>query len=182
MKHDLQGTSVALLISPRGTEDPEFVQPRDVLNYNGATVDVISTETGSADTVTGDLDPKGTHDIDHAVGSVDAANYDALVIPGGTVGADTLRSNEKIVSFVRAFHEQGKTIAAICHAPWVLIEAGVVADRRMTSYPSLRTDLENAGATWVDEECVVDQGLITSRTPDDLDVFCGRIVSELAGS
>ena len=180
MSTDLTGKTVALLISPRGTEDPEFAQPQQELTGAGATVHAISTETGTATTVNNDLDPGEEYQIDHVVADVRAEDYDALVIPGGTVGADTLRADDGVVSFIQAFVEQGKPVASICHGPWTLIEADVVQGHTVTSFASIRTDLENAGATWVDETVVEDGGLITSRTPDDLDEFCSAIASSLS--
>lgn len=174
----LDGKTIALLIAPRGTEEPEFSQPLAALRDAGATVRVISTETGTARTVNGDLDPGSEHRIDSAVGAVAADQFDGLVIPGGTVGADTLRADEDIVAFVRDFFAAGKPVGAICHAPWLLIEAGVLKGRTVTSYPSLRTDLTNAGASWVDKEVMTDSGLVTSRTPDDLPAFCTKLIEE----
>ncbi|QBX33961.1 type 1 glutamine amidotransferase [Paracoccus liaowanqingii] len=176
----LTGKTIALLVSPRGTEEPEFAKPLAALRDAGATVWVISTQTGTAQTVNGDLDPGSDHEIDSAVGSVSADDFHGLVIPGGTVGADTLRGDEAIVAFVRDFFAQGKPVGAICHAPWVLIEAGVLTGRTITSYPSLRTDITNAGATWVDKEVMTDSGLVTSRTPDDLPAFCAKLIEEFA--
>jgi protease I len=176
----LNDRRIAILIAPRGTEEPEFVQPKQAVEDAGGSVTVVSSESGEAETVNNDLDAGGTYAIDATFDEVSADDFDGLVIPGGTVGADTLRANEKAVAFVRAFFEQKKPVGAICHAPWVLAEADVLTGRRVTSYHSIQTDLRNAGATWVDEEVVTDQGLVTSRNPDDLPAFCDKIVEEFA--
>ena len=179
MATQLDGRRVALLIAPLGTEEPEFVQPRQALEDAGATVTVVSTEPGEAQTVNHDLDPGGTYAVDATFSDVSADDFDAVVVPGGTVGADKLRGSEDAVAFVRAFFEQEKPVAAICHGPWALVEADVLRGRTLTSYPSLQTDIRNAGGTWVDEEVVVDQGLVTSRSPDDLPAFCAKLVEEV---
>ncbi|MEP0548050.1 MAG: type 1 glutamine amidotransferase domain-containing protein [Rhodothermales bacterium] len=178
MATSLNGKRIALLIAPRGTEEPEFVQPKQAVEDAGATVTVISTESGDAQTVNNDLDSGGTYAVDATFADVSAEDFDGLVIPGGTVGADTLRGSDDAVAFVRAFFEQKKPVGAICHAPWLLAEADVLQGRTVTSYSTLQTDLRNAGATWVDEEVVVDQGLVTSRNPDDLPAFCDKLVEE----
>lgn len=178
MSDQLSGKRIALLIAPRGTEEPEFAQPKQALEDAGATVTVISTESGDAQTVNNDLNAGGTYSVDATFGDVSASDFNGLVIPGGTVGADTLRASDDAISFVRAFFEQMKPVGAICHAPWVLAEADVLQGRTVTSYHSIQTDLRNAGATWVDEEVHVDQGLVTSRTPDDLPAFCDKLVEE----
>ena len=175
----LSSKTVALLVSPKGTEEPEFVQPKKALEDAGANVVVVSTKPGTAQTVNNDLESGGTYSIDKTVGEVSASDFDAVVIPGGTVGADTLRASEDVVAFVRAFFEQKKPVASICHGPWVLAEADVLKGRKVTSYHSIQTDLKNAGANWVDEEVVVDQGLVTSRNPDDLPAFCRKVVEEV---
>ncbi len=174
----LQGKTIAILIAPRGTEEPEFAQPKAAVEQAGGAVTVISLKTGDAETVNNDLDPGKTFAIDNAIDDVSASDFDGLVIPGGCVGADTLRSSDKVVAFVRDFFAAGKPVAAICHAPWTLIEADQVRGRTLTSYPTLATDIRNAGGTWVDQEVVVDQGLVTSRTPDDLPAFCAKLVEE----
>lgn len=177
---DVNGKKVAILIAPRGTEESEFAQPKAALEAAGAAVTVVGLETGKARTVKSDLDPAGEHAVDRTAAEVSADDFDAVVVPGGTVGADKLRADEKAVAFVRAFAEAGKPVAAICHGPWVLAEADVVEGRRLTSYPSLRTDLENAGAEWTDAAVVVDQGMVTSRRPDDLPAFIAKVIEEVA--
>ena len=180
MGSELKGRTVALLVAPRGTEEPEFTEPREAIQNAGGTVEVLSTETGEAETVNSDLDPGDSYAVDKAFSDVSAEDYDALVIPGGTVGADTLRGSDEAVQFVRSFFEQGKPVAAICHGPWLLVEADVLGGKRLTSYPTLQTDIRNAGGSWTDEEVVFDQGLITSRNPDDLPAFCDKLVEVFA--
>ena len=176
----LDGKAIAILIAPRGTEEPEFAQPKQAVEKAGGSVTVVSLETGQAQSVNNDLDPGATFAIDKAIGDVSADDFDGLIIPGGSVGADKLRASEQVVAFVRAFFEQEKPVAAICHAPWTLVEADVLEGRTLTSFPSLQTDIRNAGGNWVDEEVVVDQGLVTSRNPDDLPAFCAKLVEEFA--
>ncbi len=180
MANTLQDHNIALLIAPRGTEESEFVQPRKAVEEAGGRVTVVSFEKGEAQTVNHDLDPGGKYTVDKTFDEVSADDFDGLLIPGGSVGADKLRGNDDAVAFVRAFFEQAKPVGVICHGPWLLVEADVVKGRRVTSYPTLQTDIRNAGGTWVDEEVVVDQGLVTSRNPDDLPAFCDKIVEEFA--
>jgi protease I len=180
MSDQLNNRRIALLVAPRGTEEPEFVKPKQAIEEAGGTVTVVSFESGEAETVNHDLDPGGTYAIDATFDDVSADDFDGLVIPGGTVGADKLRAYDDAVAFVRAFFEQQKPVGAICHGPWTLAEADVLQGRTVTSYSSIQTDLRNAGATWVDEEVVTDQGLVTSRNPDDLPAFCAKIVEEFA--
>lgn len=174
----LNGRKIAILIAPRGTEDAEFVQPRDAVQKAGGTITVIGLETGSAQTNNNDLDPGESYTVDQAVGDVSADDFDALIIPGGCVGADKLRASDDVIDLVQDFFEQEKPVAVICHGPWVLVDADVVAGRTVTSFPTLQTDIENAGGNWVDQEVVVDQGLITSRNPKDLPAFCSKLVEE----
>lgn len=178
MANELQNVNVALLIAPRGTEEPEFTEPRAAVQNTGATVDVVSIEAGEAQTVNNDLDPGDSYSVDTTFSEAEPDDYDALIVPGGTVGSDKLRGDRKAVRFVRGFFEQEKPVGAICHGPWVLVEADVLHGRTLTSYPTLQTDIRNAGGTWVDQEVVNDQGLVTSRNPDDLPAFCDAIVEE----
>lgn len=181
----LTGRSVGFLTSEHGIEEPELTRPWQAVRDEGGTPVLVSAASGEVSTVNNDLDPGGSYPVDRALDSVGADDLDALVIPGGTVNADTLRTQEAAQALVRAVVEAGKPVAAICHGPWTLIEAGVVDGVRLTSYPSLATDLRNAGADWVDEECVVTTAggatLITSRNPDDLPAFCAAVVDAVAG-
>lgn len=180
MSNDLSGRRVAIMIAPAGTEEPEFVEPRRALEDAGATAVVVGLESGTAETRNHDLEPGGSYRVDVAVADANPDDFDAVVIPGGTVGADKLRAAEEVVVFVRKVAAGDKPVAAICHGPWTLIDAGLADGRRLTSYPSLQTDLRNAGATWVDEEVVEDRGVITSRNPRDLPAFCRSLVGALA--
>jgi protease I len=176
----LQGKKIAILLAPVGTEQAEFTEPKKAVEAEGATVDVVGIETGDAQTMNSDVNPGETFTVEKTFSEVSADEYDGLVIPGGTVGSDTLRAEQDAVEFIHSFFEQAKPVGVICHGPWTLVEAGVVSGRTLTSFPSLQTDILNAGGNWVDEEVVVDQGLVTSRNPDDLPAFCAKIVEEIA--
>ncbi|MDP4332757.1 type 1 glutamine amidotransferase domain-containing protein [Curtobacterium sp. A7_M15] len=175
----LDGKNILVISTNYGVEQDEIVVPIDQLRERGASVTVAAQETGAIQTLVGDKDPGKTVDPDTTIAGVNAGSFDALVVPGGTINADTLRTDQRAVSLVQAFAGAGKPIAAICHGPWTLVEAGVVSGKTITSYPSLQTDLRNAGAEWVDQEVQVDGGLITSRNPDDLPAFVDAIEQAL---
>ena len=176
MAGKLDGKRIAFLFT-EGVEQVELTEPRDAVKKEGAEVELISLEQGEVQ-MFNHLDKGDTVEADRAVAEANADDYDGLVVPGGVANPDQLRMDENAVKFVRAFFEQDKPAGVICHGPWVLIESGVVKGRTVTSWPSLQTDLRNAGAEWVDEEVVVDNGLVTSRNPDDLPAFCSKIVEE----
>ncbi|SFC34982.1 protease I [Halobiforma haloterrestris] len=176
----LEGVTVGIFLAEEGTEEIEFTEPKETVSEAGATVDVLGSEAGDGRTVNGDLEWSGSYGIEKPFADVSADDYDALIIPGGTVGADTLRTDDDAVDLLRAHLEGGDPAAVICHGPWTLIEAGVVDGRTLTAYHSLRTDVRNAGGEWVDEAVVVDDGLVTSRNPDDLEAFCETLLEEFA--
>ncbi|RFU23292.1 type 1 glutamine amidotransferase domain-containing protein [Geodermatophilus marinus] len=178
MAGELNGMRVAVLATD-GVEQVELDRPWQALEEAGARPELVSLASGSI-TAYDHIDPADKKEVDAVVGSADPDDYAALVLPGGVINGDFVRADADAVAFVSAFFEAAKPVAAICHAPWVLAEADVVRGRRMTSWPSLRTDLRNAGATWVDEEVVVDGNLVTSRKPDDLDAFAAAMVERFA--
>jgi protease I len=172
----LKGKKVALLAADM-VERVELEEPRKALEDAGAQVELVSIHDGEIQAFD-HFEPKKKLKVDKTVEEVHATDYDALLVPGGVGNPDQLRGDENAVSFVRDFFEQGKPVAAICHAPWILVEAGVVRGRKLTSWPTLQTDIKNAGGNWVDEEVVVDEGLVTSRKPDDLPAFNKKMVEE----
>ena len=175
----LEGKTIAILATD-GVERRELEKPRSALQSEGARTELLSIKSGTIDARDHDLEPAGEHPVDREVADASVDDFDGLVIPGGTVNADKLRLDDSAVAFVRDFVESGKPLGVICHGPWTLVEAGVVKGRTLTSYPSLRTDLRNAGADVVDEEVVIDGNLITSRSPKDLSAFCAAIVAKFA--
>lgn len=174
----LNGKKVAILVED-GFEQIELTSPKQALEEAGATTHIVSPKSGK---VKGWEHTKWGQEfpVDVAIEQANASEYDALLLPGGVMNPDKLRTNKQAVQFVRTFFDQKKPVAAICHGPWVLVEANVVNGRKMTSYHSIQTDLKNAGATWVDQEVVVDNGLVTSRNPDDLPAFNRKLVEEVA--
>ena len=180
MARELSGKHVAILVAPKGTEHVELAAPKAAVEGAGGRVSIVGVRRGEATTVRHDLEAGETVAVDAAFSEVSADDFDAVVVPGGTVGADRLRLETDAVGFVHGFLERGKPVAAICHGPWLLVEADVVRGRTLTSYPSLQTDIRNAGGTWVDREVQVDQGLVTSRRPDDLPAFTAKLVEEVA--
>jgi protease I len=174
----LEGKRVAFLATD-GVEQLELTEPWDAVENAGAHAVLLSLESGKIQGFD-HLDKDKTFNVDKLVSESEPDDYDGLVLPGGVANPDRLRMDRDAVSFVRSFVESGKPVGVICHGPWTLVEAGVVRDRTLTSFPSLRTDLQNAGASWVDREVVVDNGLVSSRNPDDLPAFCSKIVEEFA--
>jgi protease I len=179
MSEQLEGKKVAFLVANEGVEQVELTEPLKAMRGAGAKVDLIAPTEGDIQAFN-HLDRGDSFQADRGLDDVDASQYDALVLPGGVANPDILRTDPGAVGFARAFFEQGKPVAAICHGPWTLVEADVVRGRTLTSWPSLQTDIRNAGGNWVDEEVHVDQGLVTSRKPDDLEAFCAKTVEEIA--
>jgi protease I len=174
----LNGKMVAIVIT-HGFEESEFTEPKKALEEQGAAVDVISIKKENIKSWT-NKNWGVEYMADKSIDEVDSKDYDALVLPGGVMNPDQLRMNEKVIGFVSGFFDDAKPIAAICHGPWTLIETGELKGRQLTSYPSLKTDLINAGAKWIDRQVVIDNGLVTSRTPEDLPVFCKKMIEEIA--
>ena len=179
MSDQLQGKRIAFLVANEGVEQVELTEPLEAVREAGAEVDLLAPDESDVQAFN-HLDKGETFTPDRAVGDAEAGDYDGLVLPGGVANPDQLRTKPEAVEFVRAFFAAGKPVGAICHAPWTLVEADVVRGRTLTSWPSLQTDLRNAGAEWVDEEVHVDQGLVSSRKPDDLEAFNAKIVEEFA--
>jgi protease I len=174
--NELQGKTIAFLATD-GVENSELTEPWKAVTEAGADAHLVSIKDGE---IEGKTDKSGPWNVDKIAGDVDASDYDGLVLPGGVANPDKLRMDKDAVRFVRDFFEQGKPVGVICHGPWTLVEAGVLKGRTLTSYPSVKTDLENAGAHWVDQEVVVDRGLVSSRNPNDLPAFCAKIIEEFA--
>lgn len=178
MEKQLNNKKVAILVA-NGFEESEFTEPLAALKNAGAQVEVISLQAGKVK-AWAEKNWGKEYEVDKTVDTVNAQDYDALVLPGGVINPDLLRVNQDAVNFVSGFFDDSKPIAAICHGPWTLIETGELKGRKVTSYKSIKTDLINAGAHWVDEEVVVDNGLVTSRNPGDLPAFCKKMLEEIA--
>jgi protease I len=178
MATSIKGKRVAFLATD-GVEEVEYTEPRKAVESAGGSAELVSIKDGEIQAVN-HLDKAGTYPVEKQVKDAVVDDYDALVLPGGVANPDFLRMDLDAVRFVRDFFSSGKPVAAICHGPWTLVEAGVVDGRTLTSWPSLRTDLANAGATWVDEQVYVDNGLVTSRKPDDIPAFCDKLLEELS--
>jgi protease I len=176
---ELQGKKIAFLVAPEGVEQVELTEPWKAVKNAGGTPELLSTDSGEVQAFN-QLDKGDKYPVDRVVSEASANEYDGLVLPGGVANPDLLRMQDEAVRFAREFFEQGKPVGVICHGPWTLVEADVLRGRTITSWPSLQTDIRNAGGTWVDEEVVTDEGLVSSRKPDDLPAFCAKIVEEFA--
>jgi protease I len=179
MAGELDGKKIAI-IAAEGVEEVELVKPREAVENAGAETELLSIDEGEIQSVNGDLDKSEAYPVDKLVSDASVGDYDGLILPGGVLNPDKLRVEDSVIEFLQAYFKTGKPVGVICHGPWTLVEADLVRDRRITSYPSVKTDVVNAGGNWVDEEVVVDEGLVSSRNPDDLPAFCDKIVEEFA--
>lgn len=175
----LQGKRIAILATD-GVEEIELTSPRQAVEEAGGSTELLSLKPGEIQAMKGDIEPRGRYPVDRVVSEARPEDYDGLLLPGGTVNPDKLRLDEAAMRFVRAMYDAGKPIAAICHGPWSLAETGISQGLRMTSWPSLRHELTLSGAEWVDEPCVTDKGVVTSRNPGDLPAFNAKLIEEFA--
>jgi protease I len=181
MSDELKGKKIAILAAD-GVEQVELEKPREAVEAAGASTELLSLETGEIQAMNHDIEPGEKIKVDKAISEASADDYDGLILPGGTVNPDKLRQSKDVISFLQTYFKAKKPVGVICHGPMTLVEADLVRGRTLTSYPSIRTDIRNAGGTVIDEEVVVDQGLVSSRNPDDLPAFCAKIVEEFAKS
>jgi protease I len=179
MAAELNGRKIAFLVAQEGVEQVELTEPWKAVEAAGAEPVLIAPEEGEVQAFN-HLDKSATYPVDETLAQADAGDYDAVVLPGGVANPDQLRTEQAALDFLREVFSAGKPVGVICHGPWTLIDAELVRGRTLTSWPSLKTDLRNAGANWVDEQVVVDEGLVSSRKPDDLPAFCSKIVEEFA--
>jgi protease I len=179
MADELNGKRIAFLVAQEGVEEVELTEPWQAVKRAGATPELIAPAEGEVQAFN-HLDKGSTFPVDTALADARPGDYDGVVLPGGVANPDQLRMQERAVGFLQAFFAEGKPVGVICHGPWTLVEADLVRDRTLTSWPSLQTDIRNAGGHWVDGEVVVDEGLVSSRKPDDLPAFCAKIVEEFA--
>ncbi len=176
---ELSGKRIAFLVAQEGVEEIELTTPWEAVEQAGGTPELIAPETGEVQAFN-HLDKGSTFSVDETLADARAREYDGVVLPGGVANPDQLRTDKRAVSFLQDFFAEGKPVGVICHGPWTLVEADLVRGRKLTSWPSLQTDIRNAGGEWIDEEVVTDEGLVSSRKPDDLPAFCAKIVAELA--
>jgi protease I len=179
MAADLSGKKIAFLVAQEGIEEVELTKPWEAIQQAGGDPVLIAPEDGSVQAFN-HLEKSSTFPVNKSLSDARAQDYDGVVLPGGVANPDQLRTDRRAVSFLEQVFAAGKPVGVICHGPWTLVEADLVRGRRITSWPSLQTDIRNAGGEWVDEEVVVDQGLVSSRKPDDLPAFCAKIVEEFA--
>jgi protease I len=177
MAADLQGKKIAFLVAQEGVEEVELTAPWKAVEQAGGSPSLVAPEEGEVQSFN-HLDKSATYTVDETLEHASADNYDGLVLPGGVANPDQLRTDERATAFIQQIFGAGKPVGVICHGPWTLVEADVVRGRTLTSWPSLQTDIRNAGGEWVDQEVVVDQGLVSSRKPEDLPAFCAKIVEE----
>jgi len=176
---DLHGKHVAIIVD-NYFEEAELAEPKNALEKAGAIVDIIAPKAGTVQAMQNDVEPAAKFTVDHTINEIDLDDYDAMVVPGGTVNADHLRTIPEAVNAIKEFMDSGRPLAVICHAPWALISAGIAKGRKLTSFFTLQDDLKNAGAEWIDQEVVIDENLITSRNPDDLPAFNKTLINMMA--
>jgi protease I len=179
MSDELSGKKIAFLVAQEGVEQVELSEPWKAVEQAGGEPVLIAPESGEVQAFE-HLDKSKTYSVDETLDDADPDNYDGVVLPGGVANPDQLRTEPRAIDFLQKFFAEGKPVGVICHGPWTLVEADLVRGRTITSWPSLQTDIRNAGGNWVDEEVVVDEGLVSSRNPDDLPAFCAKIVEEFA--